>query len=130
MLRKKYGDPDNFKGVMFNGDAEVIEDMKIKKQVIKNDKALLFDRLPKLPVMKKDDLEVLVRETYDNLMERLSRISELNQKYLQYKKDPSSRKLLQDLSAEISDLQNKLRKDWDHWHEIFNTVMRIKPIAL
>ena len=104
--------------------------MKIKKQVIKNDKALLFDRLPKLPVMKKDDLEVLVRETYDNLMERLSRISELNQKYLQYKKDPSSRKLLQDLSAEISDLQNKLRKDWDHWHEIFNTVMRIKPIAL
>ena len=28
-----YCDPDNFKGVMFNGDAEVIEDMKIKKKV-------------------------------------------------------------------------------------------------
>ncbi len=107
-----------------------VDPMKIKKQVIKNDKALLFDRLPKLPVIKKDALEARVRETYDNLMERISMISELNQKYLQYKKDPSSRKLLQDLNAEISDLQNKLRKDWDHWHEIFNTIMRIKPVTL
>ena len=104
-----------------------VDPLKIKKQIIKNDMALLFDRLPKLPVIKKDALEKKVRESYDNLMERISQINGLNQKYQQYKNDPATQKLMQDLSTEITDLQNKLRKDWDRWYEVFNTIMKTKP---
>jgi stearoyl-CoA desaturase (delta-9 desaturase) len=106
-----------------------IDPLKIKKQVIKNDRALLFDRLPKLPVAKKNMLEAKAKEAYDIIMERISEINTLNKKYLIEKKNSISGNLKQDLRDQINDRQNKLKQDWDQWHRIFKTIMRTKTVA-
>ena len=106
------------------------DDYRIKKQILKNDKVLLTDRLMQLPYIKKDDLELKIKETFNSISEKMSEVKQLKEKYIEFKRTNQPAKVVEDLKIEISKLKQKLSDEINVWQDLFNRIMKLKPMPV
>jgi stearoyl-CoA desaturase (delta-9 desaturase) len=106
------------------------DDYRITKQILKNDKTLLTDRLVQLTYVKKEELETTIRETFDSISQKMTEIKRLKEKYLEFKNKDISGKVIDDLRFEINKMQMKLSEDIKAWQNLFNGIMKLQPIAV
>jgi stearoyl-CoA desaturase (delta-9 desaturase) len=105
-------------------------EFRIKKQILKNDKKLLNDHLMQLQYIKKDDLEQKIRNTFESISQKMSEVKNLKEKYMEFKKENISGKVIDDLKHEINKMQRKLSEDIQIWKALFNGIMKLKPIPV
>lgn len=106
------------------------DEFRIKKQILKNDKTLLTDRLVQLTHVKKEELEMKIKETFDSISLKMTEIRRLKEKYLESKSQNTSGKMIDDLKYEINKMQAKLSKDIKAWQDLFNGIMKLQPIRV
>ena len=106
------------------------DDFRIKKQILKNDKILLTDRLVQLTYVKKEELEITIRESFDSISQKMTEIKRLKEKYLEIKNKDISGKVINDLKFEINKMQDKLSEDIKAWQYLFNGIMKLQPIRV
>jgi len=111
-------------------DLKRFDDFRVKKQILKNDKMLLTDRLVQLTYVKKEELEVKIRETFDSISQKMSEIKHLKEKYMEFKKKDISGKVIEDLKHEINRRQKKLSEDIEAWQLLFNGIMKLRPMSV
>lgn len=98
----------------------------IKRRMVLEKKILLTDRLKQLWDEKKGALEKEVHELADSMIEKMSAISQLKQKYIQFKEDRVEKEILQPLRKELKALEKSIRYDWRSWSKLSRTIMRLQ----
>jgi stearoyl-CoA desaturase (Delta-9 desaturase) len=106
------------------------DELKIKKQILKNDKNLLTDRLKELSYIKKEELERKIVEIFESISLKMAEIKHLRDNYNEYRKSGAPEKLVKDLKHEISLIQRGLSNDIRTWQLLFNGIMNLKPIPV
>lgn len=112
------------------GKLKRFDEFRIKKQILKNDKNLLTDRLVQLSYVKKEDLERKIKDTFESISEKMTEVRRLKEKYLEFKESNKPGKMLEELKSEINRIQEKLAQDIKTWQMLFNGIMKLKPIRL
>ncbi len=104
-----------------------VEPARISKQMIKEHKRALLDKLQGAVTSKRSELEEKASALADNLTERLAKMNELIQKYKLSRKQPNSISIsIKALKKEISSLRKTLKKDWSNWRKFSKHVMKLK----
>ncbi len=106
------------------------DEFRIKKQVLKNDKNLLIDRLRQLSYIKKDQLEQKISDTFESISSKMAEIKQLRDQYHEFRKSGKPEKLVEDLKREIREIQHGLSDDIRTWRQLFNGIMEMKPIPV
>jgi len=104
------------------------DEFRIKKQILKNDKNLLMDRLRHLEYVKKEELEIKIHDTFESISEKMSEIKRLKEKHLEFRNSHLSDAVLEELKIEINKIQKILSEDIRNWQLLFNGIMKLKPI--
>ncbi len=106
------------------------DEYRIKRQILKNDKNLLNDRLRELTYVKRDELEQKIIETFESVSEKMNEIKRLKERYMEFKEANKPGKVIEDLRHEIDRMQRKLSDDIKAWQNLFNGIMKLKPIPV
>jgi stearoyl-CoA desaturase (delta-9 desaturase) len=106
------------------------DEYKIKKQILKNDRNLLIDRLVELSYIKKDELEQRIKDTFDSISEKMKEIKHLRERYHEFKKAHKPGRIIEDIRMDIDKLQHMLSEDIRTWKALFNGIMKMKPIPV
>ena len=106
------------------------DEFRIKKQILKNDRNLLTDRLIKLSYIKRDELEQKIHDMFDSISEKMNEIKKLKDRYMDFKNENMPKKVLEDLKVDMEKMQEKLAEDIRKWQTLFNGIMKLKPISV
>jgi stearoyl-CoA desaturase (delta-9 desaturase) len=107
-----------------------IDAYKIKKQVLKNDMDLLFERVRSQSVKNREAIEDKINTTFEKLSQRITELNELKKKYLQIKHNAADSDAIREIRTEMRILQDKFHRDWKRWQSLFDAVMDRKPLPL
>jgi len=106
-----------------------IDDFKIQKQVLKNDKDLLLDKIRQFTINGKDSFEKKVQETYDAMMERLAELKALKERYTHLKNENARHPSVEDIRREMKLMKDKFYKDFYRWQQLFERIMEQKSVV-
>jgi stearoyl-CoA desaturase (delta-9 desaturase) len=105
-----------------------IDQYKIQKQVLKNDKDLLLNKIKQFTDIKTEVVERKVQEAYDSMMNRMVEIKALKEKYMVLKKEEAMHNALKDVKFEMNQMKEKLYQDFKNWQLLFDRIMKQKPL--
>ncbi len=109
-------------------DLKKVNENRIAEQMIKEHKRALLEKIKESFTEKREDLEEKVAYFTENLIDNLTKLNALIQKYKTSKKLRIHSESLKDLLNEISALKKNLRNEWRAWKEFSKFIMAQRPI--
>lgn len=97
--------------------------LTIDKRVILESKNTLLQHITTMCHSGKEDLEILIHETSEKILAKITQFNEMKAAYLQHKKENPSLSLSAELRRELKIFQKGLKKDWREWIMIYDRVM-------
>ena len=107
-------------------DLRRVDKLTIKKRMVLERKALLLEKIGKLPYVEQEQLAGLVESVSEKMVEKISSFSNLY-KELRTIKQPA---LIETIRKELHSLQAGLKEDWKHWKRLSKGILNMKPIQV
>lgn len=107
-----------------------VDAFTIKKRMVTERKNLLLEKLSDLWYVKKDELEISIKDLSDKLLVEFARMNQLKDQYRSLRRDCEELSILEDLKKEIADLKKNLKEDWHLWVNLSQHILKLQPLEL
>lgn len=107
-----------------------VDAFTIKKRMVLERRTLLLNKLCDLWYVKKDELEIKVKEISERIVNRITDVNQLKEQYKILRKERSEPNLLKEVKKELQQLKKGLKEDWRLWVKLSRNILRLKPLPL
>lgn len=115
-------------GLAYN--LKTMDSVLINKRIVTEHKRLLLERLSDLWYVKRDAVESKINSLADQILEKLSRITELKHRCQEIQKQCNSHDVLKELRQDLAQLHRSIKQDLSHWTQLSRHIMRLKPLKV
>lgn len=107
-------------GVAYN--LKTVDWETINKRLVLERKVMLIDQIKDLWVSNKEDLENAVNRLSEDILEKITTLSDLRAQYRQFKKDYNNLDMVRKLRQDIRALKASMRQDWRQWRQLYSNI--------
>lgn len=105
-------------------DLRRVDKLTIKKRMVLERKALLLEKIGKLPYVRQEQLAEQIESISNKMIEKLMSFSNLCRELRNFKQPA----LISKVKKEIFDLRMSLKEDWKQWKLLSRGILSLKPI--
>ena len=92
-----------------------VDSMTIQKRMVIESKSLMIEQIKKTCSDKTDELEKIIQEMSDSIVEKLGKLNQLKEEYMELINNQMPKDLIKELQQEVKTLKRSLRHDWHQW---------------
>lgn len=105
-----------------------VDEATIRKRMVAESRCAVLERVKELYSSNAKELEIKVQELSDCLIEKLSELSALKERYLNYDTLAQENESLTSLKRQLKALNKEMSADWKRWKHLCNDIMNHKPV--